>query len=217
MYNYEQQADCIAAISGGTESVALLDWLLKNGRNPYCFHVSYNDADAGQNKAIKQIKQHYNIPITTYVYEVQANNRGVLDSKRTQEHYSEEPGQAGPMIAVWASIAHIIQVNNPWLGDIFYGACFGGLVEHGDTHGDYKSSYLQATYDKIEHLGKELGIKSKMSAPLGSHTKKELYEMIDPGIRHALWACVDPSTYKQCGECFKCKDLEKVKNAVDFS
>ena len=92
------------------------------------------------------------------------------------------------------------------------------MAKNDYSHGDHMAPYLQKTYEKIEELGFELGIqKARMSAPLGSHTKKELYEMIDPEIRPALWACLDTNSYVQCGDCYKCQDLEIVKKAVDFS
>ena len=96
-------------------------------------------------------------------------------------------------------------------------ACFGGLLKHGDDEGDHMFGYLEQTIKSIKDLAAALDIESELSAPIGHMTKLEQWGIIDTEVQTQIWSCLTTNINQQCGKCYKCVDLEAVRNAVDFS
>ena len=90
MNRYElKDIDCILAMSGGMDCVALLHWLLANDRKPYIFvkkfknNVNFNNYLQSK---IDQLKNYYKVPIIIWNYEAESNTNGFADRKRTIKH-----------------------------------------------------------------------------------------------------------------------------------
>ena len=214
---YHDDADCIVALSGGVESTALLAWLIENRRKPYLFHVEFKGQDKQPAERIRVIKRFYGVQVVTYTIDALTGDNGFIDADKTKQFYIHTPGQASPQVSVWATIAHIIQTSNPWIKDIYYGACFGGLLKHGDDEGDHMFGYLEQTIKSIKDLAGTLDIEAELSAPIGHMTKLEQWGIIDTEVQTQIWSCLTTNINQQCGKCYKCVDLEAVRNAVDFS
>jgi hypothetical protein len=53
--------------------------------------------------------------------------------------------------------------------------------------------------------------------PVGHLTKDEIYNMLPAELRNMSWSCrtpinIDKNTFKECGECKTCLELNKIKN-----
>ena len=209
--------DCIVALSGGVESTALLHYLIQKGRKPFCFH--YEAAGCNQSAAefIRELKQHYDVPVVTceFGYVTPDQNVPVLDWDDTELTWAESTDirWAPPDLWLWCMIAHNIQSFNPSIHDIYYGASYGGLLKRGDDEGDHHHPYLENCINGIELMSASLGLEVKFSAPLGEYTKYEQFSWIPEIFHDKIWSCVgDTNSEKQCGQCSKCNDLEMVKN-----
>jgi 7-cyano-7-deazaguanine synthase in queuosine biosynthesis len=187
-----------------------------NNRKPYCFHVQVKGMDHMPADRIRKIKRYYGVQVTSYVIDALTNDKGYIDADKTKEFYSLQSIHNAPAISGWAPTAHQIQLANPWIKDIYYGACFGGLLKQDDDKGDHMIPYLDETIKGIKMLGNAMGIEASLSSPIGDWTKLKQYAFIEEEVRDYLWACYKTNTNAQCGECHKCKDLEIVKDAVDF-
>tara|TARA_B100001113_G_scaffold146795_1_gene120349 strand:+ start:203 stop:994 length:792 start_codon:yes stop_codon:yes gene_type:complete len=261
MNRYElKDIDCILAMSGGMDCIALLHWLLENNRKPYIFihqlknNKIYNDYLQHQ---LDKIRKYYNVPIVNWNYEAESNTNGFADRERTLEHKAKLMNendfddafnrknivQAGvPGIISWSMLASMINAMHPWVSEIYWGMCYGGLVERNDMKGDKLWDYNQqgdlvvrnttltepldkSNYDdrhknlfngQISTL-KSIGIETNFISPIGYMTKKELYEMLPQEVREMVITCSHPwkFNFNECGKCNKCKDLIAVKKACE--
>ena len=80
MNRYElKDIDCILAMSGGMDCVALLHWLLENDRKPYIFIKQFKNNKIYNpylHKCIAQIKNYYRVPIVYWNFEAESNKNG---------------------------------------------------------------------------------------------------------------------------------------------
>jgi len=261
MNRYElKDIDCILAMSGGMDCVALLHWLLENNKKPYIFtkrfknNREYNDYT--QDK-INQIVNYYNVPVVKWNYEAESNSNGFADRKRTLRHkdkimkeYNMKNAynrknivQAGvPGIVSWSMMATFINAMHPWVSEIYWGMCYGGLIERNDQRGDKLWDYneegdlvarsitLTEQLDKSNYDDRHkdlfngqlatlrsIGIESNFVSPIGYMTKKELYEMLPKEVREMVITCSHPwkNNMQECGQCNKCYDLISVKKACE--
>ena len=155
MNRYElKDIDCILAMSGGMDCVALLHWLLENDRKPYIFVKQFKNNKIYNHyvkKNVNQIKNYYKVPMVFWNIEAESNTNGFADRERTKVHkeknvYSDEMGtvfkkkgivQAGvPGIISWSMMATYINAMHPWVSEVYWGMCYGGLIERNDMKGD---------------------------------------------------------------------------------
>ena len=264
MNRYElKDIDCILAMSGGMDCVALLHWLLENNRKPYIFvkrfknNKNYNDY---LQKHIDQIKEYYNVPIINWNFEAESNTNGFADRQRQKDHKEKitlqndfrdvfrRKGivQAGvPGILSWSMLATYINAMHPWVSEVYWGMCYGGLIERNDMKGDKLWDYddqgdlvarnttLTEPLDKNNYDDRHkdlfngplatlrsIGIESNFISPIGYMTKKELYEMLPEEVREMVTTCSQPwindmNDLQECGKCNKCNDLMLVKKACE--
>ena len=89
MNRYElKDIDCILAMSGGMDCVALLHWLLENNRKPYIFvkQLKFNrNFNKYQIERINEICEYYNVPVVNWNIEPESNTNGFADRKRTKQ------------------------------------------------------------------------------------------------------------------------------------
>ena len=261
MNRYElKDIDCILAMSGGMDCVALLHWLLENNRKPYIFvkrfknNKTYNDYV--QNN-VNQITNYYKVPVVYWNVEAESNTNGFADRQRTKDHKEKITVQKGrrpvfrrkgivqagvPGILSWSMLATYINAMHPWVSEVYWGMCYGGLIERNDMKGDKLWDYddqgdlvprnitLTEPLDKSNYDDrhknlfngpiatlKSIDIESNFISPIGYMTKKELYEMLPKEVREMVKTCSHPwfSEMKECGKCNKCLDLIAVKKACE--
>ena len=254
MNRYElKDVDCILAMSGGMDCIAVLQWLLDNNKKPYIFNKQFKSNvrfNEYVDRKIAHIKSYYNVPIIKWNIQAESNKNGFADRERTQKMnidlYDQKKSnivQTGvPGIVGWSMLATYINAMHPWIDEIYWGMCYGGLIERNDMKGDKLWDYndkgelekrnwtLTEPLDKSNYddrhkdlfngqLGtlKSIGIESNFISPIGYMTKKELYEMLPQEIRDNLITCSFPWKFgmKECGGCNKCKDLVAVKKACE--
>ena len=150
MNRYElKDIDCILAMSGGMDCVALLHWLLENDRKPYIFckqTKSNRNFNKYQIRCVNQICQYYKVPVVNWNIEAESNTNGFADRERSIEHKNEmhkifdgrtKIVQTGvPGILSWSMLATYINAMHPWVSEIYWGMCYGGLIERNDMKGD---------------------------------------------------------------------------------
>ena len=261
MNRYElKDIDCILAMSGGMDCVALLNWLLENNRRPYIFVkqlTSNRIFNKYQRDHVNQIIEYYKVPMIYWNIEAESNSNGFADRERTKQHKAKifeqndfnnvfnRKGivQTGvPGILSWTMLATYINAMHPWVSEIYWGMCYGGLIERNDMKGDKLWDYndnneLQArnitltepldktNYDDrhkdlfngpISTL-KSVGIETNFISPIGYMTKKELYEMLPKEVKEMVITCSYPWKFdmQECGKCNKCLDLVAVKKACE--
>ena len=256
MNRYElKDIDCILAMSGGMDCVALLHWLLENNRKPYIFvkQLKFNrNFNKYQIERINEICEYYNVPVVNWNIEPESNTNGFADRKRTKQHKikidKEWNGktrlvQTGvPGILSWSMLATYINAMHPWVSEIYWGMCYGGLIERNDMKGDKLWDYndnnelqtrnitLTEPLDKTNYDDrhkdlfngpistlKSVGIETNFISPIGYMTKKELYEMLPKEVREMVITCSYPWKFnmQECGKCNKCIDLVAVKKACE--
>ena len=256
MNRYElKDIDCILAMSGGMDCVALLHWLLENNRKPYIFvkQLNFNrNFNKYQIERINEICEYYNVPVVNWNIEPESNTNGFADRKRTKQHKikidKEWNGktrlvQTGvPGILSWSMLATYINAMHPWVSEIYWGMCYGGLIERNDMKGDKLWDYndnnelqtrnitLTEPLDKTNYDDrhkdlfngpistlKSVGIETNFISPIGYMTKKELYEMLPKEVREMVITCSYPWKFdmQECGKCNKCIDLVAVKKACE--
>ena len=256
MNRYElKDIDCILAMSGGMDCVALLHWLLENNRKPYifCKQIKSNkNFNKYQIERINEICEYYNVPVVNWNIEPESNTNGFADRKRTKQHKikidKEWNGktrlvQTGvPGILSWSMLATYINAMHPWVSEIYWGMCYGGLIERNDMKGDKLWDYndnnelqtrnitLTEPLDKTNYDDrhkdlfngpistlKSVGIETNFISPIGYMTKKELYEMLPKEVREMVITCSYPWKFdmQECGKCNKCIDLVAVKKACE--
>ena len=256
MNRYElKDIDCILAMSGGMDCVALLHWLLENNRRPYIF-VKQLKSNRIFNKYLRdhvnQIIEYYKVPMIYWNIEAESNSNGFADRERSKQHKAKNDKewngktklvQTGvPGILSWTMLATYINAMHPWVSEIYWGMCYGGLIERNDMKGDKLWDYndnneLQARnitltepLDKTnyDHRHKDLfngpistlksvGIETNFISPIGYMTKKELYEMLPKEVKEMVITCSYPWKFdmQECGKCNKCLDLVAVKKACE--
>ena len=261
MNRYElKDIDCILAMSGGMDCVALLHWLLENNRKPYIFvkrfknNKTYNDYV--QNN-VNQITNYYKVPVVYWNVEAESNTNGFADRQRTKDHKEKITVQKGrrpvfrrkgivqagvPGILSWSMLATYINAMHPWVSEVYWGMCYGGLIERNDMKGDKLWDYddqgdlvarnttLTEPLDKNNYDDRHkdlfngplatlrsIGIESNFISPIGYMTKKELYEMLPKEVREMVITCSHPwrNDWIECGKCNKCLDLIAVKKACE--
>ena len=244
-----KDVDCILAFSGGLDCTALLHHLLEQGRKPYIFtyeQTSNSKINDFVNQRIDQIKKHYKVPVVNWQLNVEANNNGFADRERTKQYYENVgPSIVGgpkmtsnPILSKWPVVAYWINYYNPWIEEIYWGMCYGGLLEFGDQKGDKLYNYnkdgildltdpLTEPMDKSNYDDrhkkffeglmsnlKDYGINTQFISPLGHKTKLELYNMVPQEVRFMCWTCLNMvSMYRNTGvmeECGKCFKCEEL-------
>ena len=256
MNRYElKDIDCILAMSGGMDCVALLHWLLENNRKPYifCKQIKSNkNFNKYQLERINQICKHYKVPVVNWNIEAESNTNGFADRERSKKHKEKldkifdgrtKIVQTGvPGILSWSMLATYINAMHPWVSEIYWGMCYGGLIERNDMKGDKLWDYndnnelqtrnitLTEPLDKTNYDDrhkdlfngpistlKSVGIESNFISPIGYMTKKELYEMLPKEVREMVITCSYPWKFdmQECGKCNKCIDLVAVKKACE--
>ena len=256
MNRYElKDIDCILAMSGGMDCVALLHWLLENDRKPYIFckqTKSNRNFNKYQIRCVNQICQYYNVPVVNWNIEAESNTNGFADRERSIEHKNEmhkifdgrtKIVQTGvPGILSWSMLATYINAMHPWVSEIYWGMCYGGLIERNDMKGDKLWDYndnndlqvrnitLTEPLDKSNYDDrhkelfngpiatlKSVGIETNFISPIGYRTKKELYEMLPKEVREMVITCSAPWKFnmEECGKCNKCLQLIAVKKACE--
>ena len=261
MNRYElKDIDCILAMSGGMDCVALLHWLLENNRKPYIFVKRFKNNKIYNEylqEYIDQIKDYYKVPIINWNFEAESNTNGFADRQRQKDHKAKitlqndfnnvfnRKGivQAGvPGILSWSMLATYINAMHPWVSEVYWGMCYGGLIERNDMKGDKLWDYddqgdlvarnttLTEPLDKNNYDDRHkdlfngplatlrsIGIESNFISPIGYMTKKELYEMLPKEVREMVKTCSHPWFFemKECGKCNKCLDLIAVKKACE--
>ena len=256
MNRYElKDIDCILAMSGGMDCVALLHWLLENNRKPYIFckqiksNKNFNKYQLGR---INQICQYYKVPVVNWNIEAESNTNGFADRERSKKHKEKldkifdgrtKIVQTGvPGILSWSMLATYINAMHPWVSEIYWGMCYGGLIERNDMKGDKLWDYndnnelqtrnitLTEPLDKTNYDDrhkdlfngpistlKSVGIETNFISPIGYMTKKELYEMLPKEVREMVITCSWPWKFdmQECGKCNKCLQLIAVKKACE--
>ena len=261
MNRYElKDIDCILAMSGGMDCVALLHWLLENNRKPYIFVKRFKNNKTYNNYVqnnINQITNYYKVPVVYWNVEAESNTNGFADRQRTKDHKEKITVQKGrrpvfrrkgivqagvPGILSWSMLATYINAMHPWVSEVYWGMCYGGLIERNDMKGDKLWDYddqgdlvprnitLTEPLDKSNYDDrhknlfngpiatlKSIDIESNFISPIGYMTKKELYEMLPKEVREMVKTCSHPwfSEMKECGKCNKCLDLIAVKKACE--
>ena len=205
-----------------------------------------------QIERINEICEYYNVPVVNWNIEPESNTNGFADRKRTKQHKikidKEWNGktrlvQTGvPGILSWSMLATYINAMHPWVSEIYWGMCYGGLIERNDMKGDKLWDYndnnelqtrnitLTEPLDKTNYDDrhkdlfnvpistlKSVGIESNFLSPIGYMTKKELYEMLPKEVREMVITCSYPWKFdmQECGKCNKCIDLVAVKKACE--
>ena len=261
MNRYElKDIDCILAMSGGMDCVALLHWLLENNRKPYIFVKRFKNNKTYNNYVqnnVNQITNYYKVPVVYWNVEAESNTNGFADRQRTKDHKEKITVQKGrrpvfrrkgivqagvPGILSWSMLATYINAMHPWVSEVYWGMCYGGLIERNDMKGDKLWDYddqgdlvprnitLTEPLDKSNYDDrhknlfngpiatlKSIDIESNFISPIGYMTKKELYEMLPKEVREMVKTCSHPwfSEMKECGKCNKCLDLIAVKKACE--
>ena len=205
-----------------------------------------------QIECINEICEYYNVPVVNWNIEPESNTNGFADRKRTKEHKikldKERNGrtkivQTGvPGILSWSMLATYINAMHPWVSEIYWGMCYGGLIERNDMKGDKLWDYndnnelqtrnitLTEPLDKTNYDDrhkdlfngpistlKSVGIETNFISPIGYMTKKELYEMLPKEVKEMVITCSYPWKFdmQECGKCNKCLDLVAVKKACE--
>lgn len=237
----QQDVDCILAFSGGMDATAVLQYLLDHGRKPYIFrhqHESNPAINRIVQRASDAVMKYYDVKVVNWQSSVQANDHGWPDRRRANEHY-EKIKLSPPSLVRWSTSAMFANYNMPWIEEIYWGMCYGGMLERGDGKGDklfdivdgkmkripaYKGPMDKSNYDDrhaklfggyLEWLGHS-NIKSNYIAPLGHYSKLELYKMLPNNIKGSMVTCIKYGSTNytdECGECWKCRDLERVRRA----
>lgn len=218
MNRYElKDCNCILAFSGGADCVATLQWLLLKGKRPYIFYYyqksNYNPRYI---EAIKKIKEWYEVPVVTYVLDVESKDNGFIDRERTRDWINKTTTWAGkdnganPMLAKWATVAYWINFNNPWITEIYWGYVTGGLTEIGDGGADCLYNYdkdgklvkedridgpmnasnyddrHKTLFDGLLNNLRDYGIRSQFLAPLAHRTKLDLFKLIPRPVQEMV-------------------------------
>ena len=239
-YNQED-VDCILAFSGGCDATAVLQYLLDNGKRPYIFHHQWSSNPRINHlvrQASNEVEKYYGVKVVDWTHTVESNNQGFPNKSKYDEHWDNSK-YLSPTLPKWSAIAMMANYNMPWINEIYWGMCYGGLVRRGDGDGDllmnydrsgkklYKIEPYSVPMDKtnfddrhkqlfngyLEWL-RNFNIDSNFIAPLGHYSKLELYKMLPSNIKDSIVTCI---TYKrtnyqaECGVCHKCRELDKVK------
>lgn len=240
-----KEVDCILAFSGGADCVATLQWLLLKGKKPYIFNYSLSsntETNKIHQKAIKQIKEWYDVPVTTWQLDVHSKNNGFADRERTRKFFKKELTWAGyntnganPGLIKWATTAFWINFNHPWINEIYWGYVYGGLLEVGDGGADalynYDDNGILAKQDRMpvpmdktnyddRHKGLFEGLMNSLSQyGIDSQFKAPLAHRTKLDLFKLIPRPVQEMVItcqqkvEACGKCHKCKELEAVKKA----
>ena len=236
-----EDVDCILAFSGGMDATAVLQYLLDNGKKPYIFHhqwASNPTINKLVRKASNKVENYYGVKVVDWTHQVEANNQGFPNRNKSNEHY-DKLNLLSPSLPKWSAIAMMANYNMPWINEIYWGMCYGGMLKRGDGDGDKLMNYVDGKLTRIPPYEKPMdksnyddrhkqlfngylqwlemfNIDSNYIAPLGHYSKLELYKMLPNDIKDSIVTCIKykKTNYKtECGSCHKCKELDKVKQA----
>jgi 7-cyano-7-deazaguanine synthase in queuosine biosynthesis len=195
--------DCIIPWSGGTESTAVVYDCVQRGLNPLCFHVELGVHWQQQVNAVEKLSDQMGVDVRFIEY---FNQDPCVDRAETGKHWEALWGaNCPPMFFVWTNIAQLVNLNNPQIHKIYYGFN-GGVREAGDGKGDRHTEWVDDHFRSIERVLARLNIPTKMSAPLGHMSKREMWEMLPADIQEHVHTCVHPSD-RHCGNCTKCREF----------
>lgn len=240
-YNQED-VDCILAFSGGMDATAVLQYLLDHGRKPYIFHHQWG-SNPKINHIVRQasnaVEKYYDVKVVDWTHTVESNNQGFPDLERYKNFYKNN-GELTPSLPKWSAVAMMANFQMPWIQDIYWGMCYGGLIKRGDGRADKLMNYsggkqlspikpYEGPMDKDNYDDRHrplfLGylqwlemhkIYSNYIAPLGHFSKLEQYKMLPNKIKDSIVTCIKykRTNYQtECGLCHKCYQLDKVKKA----
>ena len=257
-----KEVDCILAMSGGMDCVVLLHWLLERDRKPLIFFKAeqsngpYNDYIEHQ---LQKIKQYYKVPMITWEINPKSSNNGFFHRQKTKDWYKnfsqnnfigkDKKDRKGavqaniPGINHWQHLAMIINTMHPWITEIYWGMCYGGLLVRNDLKGDSLWDYnedgelvwrnwtLNEPMNKSNYDGRHqdlflgalaslshVGIQSEFISPLGHYSKKELYEMLPKEVREMIVTCNAPwrNAIKEGNKVMKeCGQCHKCRDLIE--
>lgn len=200
--------DCIIALSGGVESVALVHYVVNVLKEkPLCMHLIFQHRDKATSKIINKVRQHYKVDVLNS--RLFFNSKGVptFDPKAFDDQKTPDTG-------IWYGVAHTLAVFNPQIKKIYYGFN-SGLLKRGDDHGDHDHDYAGQLYESSTNALHTLGFETKVSCPIVDFSKLELYNMIDDEVKPFVRSCIVHTKDEACGKCHKCKELQYVKDEYD--
>ena len=213
----DKEGPCVIMMSGGVQSVAMLEWAKStNWFEPIiCVHSVWKDIKASSSKQVNanipKICEHYDVPL--YVYEQSDPLQNFSDEK-----WSVEQTVGVDSAKHWLLTAMNIASRYPTIKNFFWGSnC--GLTQPG-VEGDYhflkRSNEWNSVFNLFCHSSTSK-TDQKLLPPLSHLTKQQLWNMIPDDVKPLVQSCAHPEKYdgeSPCVSCRKCQEMEILKGEI---
>lgn len=213
-----KEGPCVIALSGGVESVAVLEWAKKSGwfEPIICVHNVWKDialtSSPVVNANIPKICEHYDVPL--YIYEQSDPIQGFVDEKWGVK---QTPGVHSSRH--WLLTMMNIASRYPMIKHFFWGVN-AGLVQPG-VQGDYhflaRAYEFNVCFNTYAHsMSQDTG--QRIVPPLCHMTKKQLWDFIPDDVKPLVQSCTQPLKFdgqSPCGQCAKCFEFMEINGQFE--
>lgn len=176
-------------LSGGIDSIATLQYAVKQGHDASCCHVIFNEHSRREYEVCKQVCSHLNVELYKVIYD-QSELHNAFLKKKFSNH------------AIWLLPA----VNVAVMTDEFDEIWTGGHLDEGIGFSEQRKQlwplmkrYAYQNYGELND--------TNILTPLNHLHKKELYNMIDSKLKGITIHC--EKGQEPCGQCGKCEEIGK--------
>jgi 7-cyano-7-deazaguanine synthase in queuosine biosynthesis len=206
-------SNTLLMFSGGLDSTGALWELLKNKENKIHLHHLYllnkeQRAEAEQ-KAVKNILSYIS----------QSHEVKYSESYHEYPYYSYLSLISANGIVVNQDFMHDSDIYNFIAGTICLSLRKIKTVAIGRTKSDSEEISTMTRAAIGTSILKLLAPNVKKIYPVVHLTKREIYNMLPSELRAMTWSCrtpinIDENTFKECGKCKTCLELETIKNGI---
>ena len=213
-----KEGPCVIMMSGGVESVAILEWAKKsNWFEPIiCVHSVWKDIKVSSSKQVNanipKICEYYDVPL--YVYEQSDPLQDFKDEK-----WGIEQVDAIHSAKHWLLTAMNIASRYPSIKNFFWGVNCGLKVPgiQGDYHFLPRANEWNGCFNSFCHsMQQDTG--QRLLPPLSHLTKVQLWRMIPDDVKPLVQSCGHPQAYdgkSPCGTCNKCMELYEINGELE--
>lgn len=210
-----KEGPCVIMLSGGVESVAILEWATKsNWFEPViCVHNVWKDIQYTSspvvNANIPKICEHYDVPL--FIYEQSDPLQNFKDEKWGIEQI---PGVHSSKH--WLLTMMNIAARYPSIKHFFWGVNAGLKVpgQEGDYNFLARASEFTICFNTYVH-SMSRDTNQRLVPPLSHMTKLQLWNMIPDDVKPLVQSCTQPLAFdgqSPCGSCAKCLEFQEIIN-----
>ena len=212
-----KEGPCVIMMSGGVESVAVLEWAKSSGwfEPIICVTSVWKDIDLSSSKKVNanipKICEHYDVPLFAY-----EQSDPIQDFKDEKWGIKQTPSVHSSKH--WLLTAMNIAARYPAIKHFFWGVNCGLSVPgvQGDYHFLARANEWNMCFNAYCHsMTQDTG--QRLLPPISHMTKKQLWDMIDDEVKPLVQSCNHPQIYdgkSPCGTCDKCMELLEINGEL---